>query len=173
MNPRVSVYLELFSDREAVHLLTGLMFDERAYGEIRAPAGRARGEIEAQLNAFMDGSLPGRQLNWAIRDYVTDACYGSVQASLDPSGVISIGYRVESQNQNRGVATEAVRQLLAELTLNFPECSVVARPENVSSLRVLAKCDFKLDGDGTSIGRLLTYTPRPGRRFNDESDRDG
>jgi L-amino acid N-acyltransferase YncA len=86
---------------------------------------------------------------------------------LDANGSISIGYRVRSENQNRGIATESLRLLINELTMRFPERTLIANvePQKAASLRVLAKCGFSpvLAEAGALAGAtkqiLLKYSP--------------
>lgn len=153
------VYLEICADREAVHFTAALLFDEGVYEEIGQFCTRSPTDIEAHLRAFDDGSLQGGQLHWAIRDRNTHACFGSLQATMNLDGCISIGYRVRSESQDRGIATEALRLLIKELNLKFPERALVASvddPQNAASRRVLAKCGFRAN----SIGTKWTYQER-------------
>ena len=161
------IYLELFGENEAVHLMSALL-QEGVYEEIRECIARPTVEAEADLNAFGQGTLAGGQLHWAIRDHITHSCLGSLQATLTPDGAISIGYRVRSESQNTGIATEALGLLLKELSSRFPNFPIVAsvHPQNIASLRVLAKLSFveavPLSG-ATSVGsnteRAFRYVP--------------
>ena len=129
------------------------LIQEEVYEEIGAFRARQLADIEGQFQSFNDGSLPGGQLHWAVRDSDTNTCVGSLQATANSDGSVSIGYRVRSENQNRGIATESLRQLLNELNSRFPERALVATadPKNVASLRVLAKCGFESATAETSV----------------------
>lgn len=66
---------------------------------------------------------------------------------------LEIGYRLSQEWWGRGIATEAVRQFLAE----FPERPITAgvAEHNPGSMRVLEKCGFA--ADGTEIEDGVTY----------------
>ncbi len=164
------LYLELFGESEAVHLLAALLH-ESVYEGIRPYATRSVVEVEAQLAAFREGILAGGQLHWVIRDQITHSCLGSVQATMTPEGTIAIGYRVRSEEQNKGIATAALVLLVKEISLRFPNFQIIANvhPRNIASLRVLAKSSFvpaELEDGAASVGtnteRVFRYHPPAG-----------
>jgi RimJ/RimL family protein N-acetyltransferase len=142
-HPNDRVYLELFAQRESVDLLVALM-QESAFEEIRDYIARPVVDTEAQISAFGKGSIADGQLHWAVRDINTHFCLGSLQASRTTDGGIVIGYRIRSESQNKGIATEALGILLKELLRSFPNAGILANvhPQNLVSIRVLVKSGF-------------------------------
>jgi ribosomal-protein-alanine N-acetyltransferase len=71
-----------------------------------------------------------------------------------PDGVVEIGYGIVRDQQRRGYATEAVRGLLARAFAEPDIEKVIAEtlPELTPSIGVLAKCGFRLIGEGSEPG---------------------
>ncbi|WP_082565184.1 GNAT family N-acetyltransferase [Duganella sp. Root1480D1] len=137
------IHLELFCPDEADVVLIAEI-DERNYEVIRAPRHRPQDDIDGQMLDFVEGRLNGDQLHWVIRDSLSQACLGSLQATLASGGVVSVGYRVISEHWGNGIATEALRLLLGQLASALPQRKIIANiaSTNVASRRVLEKCGF-------------------------------
>jgi RimJ/RimL family protein N-acetyltransferase len=65
--------------------------------------------------------------------------------SWEHSGERNVGYWLGKEYWGRGIATEAVSQLLRQVKAR-PLCAHVAK-HNVASIRVLQKCGFAISGD--------------------------
>lgn len=74
-----------------------------------------------------------------------------------PEREVELGYELHPSFRGRGLATEAVRRLVAEAFGSGAVDSVVAHvePENRASVAVLERCGFSLVGLGTEPGALL------------------
>ncbi|MEQ8848823.1 GNAT family N-acetyltransferase [Botrimarina sp.] len=85
-------------------------------------------------------------LNWAVRERSTGRCVAVLQATLDTQGELWFGYKVVPAWWGRGVATQSVRWLLAELRERFPTTPALASVDkrNVASVCVLQKCGLRL-----------------------------
>lgn len=144
MHPDPCVYIELFDDFDAEHLMIAASVDAREYVKIRGPKDRQVFEKGAQMQAFDEGKIPNNQLQWAMRDSTNHACIGNLQAALTPEGSIEVGYNVRQDQRRKGIATIALRLLLSELTSNLPHRQIVAEVilPNPPSCKVLAKCGF-------------------------------
>lgn len=134
--------LKLVAENESVHFVAAALGDESVYEEIFSHALSGKAVVEAQIAAFCDGRLPGDQLHWAITNRQTNECLGSLQANLKANKTVEIGYRVHSKHQNFGFATEALRQLVAQLVDAMPTHRLVAYPQNLASQKVLLKANF-------------------------------
>ncbi len=73
--------------------------------------------------------------------------------SFDAHGGREVGYWIDRGHWGRGIATRAVRLILAEEPIRPLQAGVV--PHNVASQRVLAKAGFVPDGVDESDGYLL------------------
>ena len=66
-------------------------------------------------------------------------------------GLVEIGYEIAASRRERGLATAAVRAMLAEAFADERVAAVVAHtlPEHNASTRVLEKTGFRLEGEAT------------------------
>ena len=97
-----------------------------------------------------------RDDNSVTRTIVADGAVAGHIASFVMSGVRQVGYWIGREFWNRGIATAALRALLAEEERR-PLHAYVAR-ENVASIRVLEKCGFVTVGehdDGDVIEQIM------------------
>jgi RimJ/RimL family protein N-acetyltransferase len=78
-------------------------------------------------------------------------------------GAVEIGYSVVADHRRRGIATEAVRALLARAYAEPGVVRVIAEtlPELLPSIGVLRKAGFRETGGGSGPG-VLRYEHRPG-----------
>ena len=79
---------------------------------------------------------------------------GGFKGKPDAGGTVEIGYGVLPEFKNKSYATEAVRGLVTwALSQKFVRRVVAeAFPDNVPSVRVLAKCSFMEVGDSSEPG---------------------
>ena len=84
-----------------------------------------------------------RWLNWVLRA-VDDALIGYVQGTIHADGSASIGYVLGSAHWGRGLASEAVAAMLAELASRYRvgEFHAVLKRDNGRSLRLLERQGF-------------------------------
>jgi ribosomal-protein-alanine N-acetyltransferase len=70
-------------------------------------------------------------------------------------GVVEIGYEIAAARRGRGLATAAVRAMVAEAFADDEVEAVIAHtlPERNASNRVLEKAGFRFDGDALESGR--------------------
>jgi ribosomal-protein-alanine N-acetyltransferase len=70
-------------------------------------------------------------------------------------GVVEIGYEIAQARRERGLATAAVRAMVAEAFADERVEAVIAHtlPERNASNRVLEKAGFRFDGDALESGR--------------------
>jgi RimJ/RimL family protein N-acetyltransferase len=80
-------------------------------------------------------------------------------------GVVELGYEIAESRRERGLATAAVRAMLAEAFADDRVEAVIAHtlPERNASNRVLEKAGFRFDGDGREGDRAVWRyrLPRP------------
>jgi ribosomal-protein-alanine N-acetyltransferase len=92
-------------------------------------------------------SADGREqwLNWVVR-LQASRLIGYVQATLRPDGRAAIAYVLCSAYWGRGLATQAVEAMIAELALNYEvrSLSAVLKRENLRSRRVLDRLGFSI-----------------------------
>jgi [ribosomal protein S5]-alanine N-acetyltransferase len=70
-------------------------------------------------------------------------------------GVVELGYEIAEPRRERGLATAAVRAMVAEAFADEGVGAVIAHtlPERNASNRVLEKAGFRFDGDAQENGR--------------------
>ena len=79
--------------------------------------------------------------------------------SSDGVPEVEIGYGLVSDARGRGVATEAVRALLALTDALGVRVRASVSPDNSASIRVLAKCGFTELRGGNEDGELVMARP--------------
>lgn len=140
------ITVEPLGPHHAAELHTALL-DERLYPFIPEKPPRSLAALEAEYAEFAGGAPAGSGevwLNWAMRDPVSGACVGTLQATRFASGELWMGYKVVPGWWNKGMATRGVAWLLRELGSVFPGQTVLAAVDtrNTASIRVLEKCGF-------------------------------
>ena len=90
-----------------------------------------------------DGSQ--QWLNWVIR-LPTSELIGYVQATVYPSGRTALAYELNSTHWGRGLASQAVRAVIAHLVGHYEirHLSAVLKKENHRSMRLLQRLGFSL-----------------------------
>ena len=93
-------------------------------------------------------------LNWVIR-LPTGGLIGYVQATVDHGGAASIAYVLSSAHWGRGLASTAVRAMIAELLEHHrvDHFYAVLKRENHRSLRLLERLGFSLASPEEHIER--------------------
>ena len=76
-------------------------------------------------------------------------------------GEVEVGYGLVEAARGRGLATEALRALLAETDAAGVRVRAGVRPDNGASLRVLAGCGFTELRGSNDEGALLLARPLP------------
>jgi ribosomal-protein-alanine N-acetyltransferase len=73
------------------------------------------------------------------------------------AGTVEIGYEIAEPRRERGLATAAVRAMVAEAFAHDGVEAVIAHtlPEPNASNRVLEKAGFRFDGDALEAGRAV------------------
>ena len=89
---------------------------------------------------------------WAIVDkasgaYVGEAGLADFKRAMSPAieGLPEVGWIIAPKYAGRGVATEAVRAILAwaDAALDAPQTVCIIDPSNTASIRVARKCGFE------------------------------
>ena len=123
----------------------------------------------ARLESRRSADGQEQWLNWVIRLHTSEPI-GYVQASVRPGGRAAIAYELGSAYWGRGLASQAVRAMMAELAGRYQvrNLSAVLKRENKRSLRLLERLGFSLASLGEHAARgveagellmLLQYSP--------------
>jgi RimJ/RimL family protein N-acetyltransferase len=99
----------------------------------------------ARLESRQSSDGRERWLNWVIR-LPTHELAGYVQATLRPQGRTAIAYELSSRHWGRGLASRAVRAMMADLVAHDDVrgfCAVF-KQENQRSMRLLERLGFGL-----------------------------
>ncbi|WP_432477776.1 GNAT family N-acetyltransferase [Nocardioides sp. GXQ0305] len=83
-------------------------------------------------------------------------CYG-----LPEDGETEVGFGLVPEARGQGVATEALRGLLAATDAVGVRLRASVVPDNAASLRVLARCGFSELRGSTDAGELVMARPLP------------
>ncbi len=123
--------------------------DEQLYHFIPEGPPRSLEALQREYAEFNAGAPAGSGevwLNWAIRDRASSHCVGTLQATRFADGLLWVGYKIVPSAWGKGVATSALSWLTSELFRKFSGQPLLAAVDtrNLSSIRVLEKCRFKL-----------------------------
>ncbi|MGH3306595.1 MAG: GNAT family N-acetyltransferase [Nocardioides sp.] len=93
-------------------------------------------------------------------------CNGQAVGTIGPlgppeNGEVEVGYGLVEAARGRGLATEALRALLAETDAAGVRVRAGVRPDNGASLRVLAGCGFTELRGSDDEGALVLARPLP------------
>jgi [ribosomal protein S5]-alanine N-acetyltransferase len=143
-----SLVYEPLHERHAAELHLELL-DERLYHFIPERPPKSLAALQREYAEFSAGAPSGSGevwLNWAIREQVSGACVGTLQATRFTDGLLWVGYKVVPTAWGRGIATSALAWFAQELLGKFNGQPLLAAVDtrNVSSVRVLQKCHFEL-----------------------------
>lgn len=115
-----------------------------------------RADLDRRYAAQSRGCSPdGTQgwLNWVLRERATGAAVGTVQATLEETGVAEVAWVLSTAAQGRGLAAEAARALVDWLTgQGVTEVRAHVHPDHRASARVaaaagLVPADVVVDGE--------------------------
>jgi RimJ/RimL family protein N-acetyltransferase len=134
-------------------------------------------DVVAGWATFTEALQPAREAvardaghaRWGTRFFVTDdppelVGWGGFKGA-PRRGVVELGYEIASARQGRGLATAAVRAMLAEAFADERVVAVIAHTlaERNASNRVLEKVGFRYDGnaqeDGEDVWRFSLTRP--------------
>ena len=103
---------------------------------------------------------------WGPRHIVCDGQKVGTIGPLGPpaDGEVEVGYGLVEAARGRGLATEALRALLAETDAAGVRVRAGVRPDNAASLRILAGCGFTELRGSDGEGALVLGRPLPGKR---------
>jgi len=106
---------------------------------------------------------PGDLGHWGPRHVVLDdRAVGSIGCFGAPEdGETEVGFGLVPDARGRGVATEALRGLLAATDAAGVRLRASVDPDNTASLRVLARCGFSELRGSTAEGELVMARPLP------------
>ena len=103
---------------------------------------------------------------WGPRHIV---CDGQTVGTIGPfgppeDGEVEVGFGLVEDARGRGIASEALRALLAETDAAGVRVRAGVRPDNLASLRLLAGCGFTELRGSDEEGALVLARPLPGPR---------
>lgn len=100
---------------------------------------------------------------WGPRHIVCDGVAVGTIGTLGPpnDGEVEVGYGLVEDARGRGLATEALRALLAETDAAGVRVRAGVEPDNGASLRVLAGCGFTELRGSDDEGLLVLARPLP------------
>jgi RimJ/RimL family protein N-acetyltransferase len=114
------------------------------------PAWIERAQVDAYLARTAAHAAQGLALPWAVADATTDTLLGTATLfSLElEQGRAEIGYSLSPDRQGRGLATEALRLVLAHAFGNLALRRIEADvdPRNLASCRLLERLGFRREG---------------------------
>lgn len=133
-----------------------------AYGAPGLTDGDRRAMAEHDLGSWIEEGIAAGYPTWVIEaaDRAGEAADPAVGPPGDFAGAIGVypaenewgpepevGYMLASRHHGRGLATEALRAVIADATgrLGIPVLVGIVDEPNVASIRVLEKCGFSLD----------------------------
>ena len=104
--------------------------------------------LRARFTKLESRSSPDGQeqwLNWVIR-LPTSELIGYVQATVHQNGRAAVAYELSSAYWGRGLASQAVRAMIAELVAHYKvrSLSAVFKRKNQRSMRLLERLGFSL-----------------------------
>ena len=113
--------------------------------------GMTETEIAARLELARASNTEGRGLRFTIVPQgADDTAVGMVGVGFKPDGKLELGYHLDPVHWGRGLMSEAVTGLAAqvfELT-SAAKIDASVQPHNAASIRVLEKCGFVCSGGG-------------------------
>ncbi|MBO9522726.1 MAG: GNAT family N-acetyltransferase [Nocardioidaceae bacterium] len=89
--------------------------------------------------------------------------FGPPEPAGDGVEEVEVGYGLVDEARGRGVATEALRGLLALTDAAGVRVRASVEPENAASIRVLAKCGFTILRGSDDEGNLVMARPLTAR----------
>ena len=123
-------------------------------------------QVKNLLAKYIEGYDSPDYYRWAIIEKASGECIGQVAYFLvNVSGNFGeIEYCIGTAFQGKGYATEATKAIIdfGFEKIHFHKVQICVRPSNISSKRVIEKCDFEYEGtlrdyfliDGAYEGRM-------------------
>ena len=113
------------------------------------PADRLRAMLAARESLPLDATLDGK-VQWAVESCGVGVGWVSLDVTSREHGIAAVGYTIGEEFRGRGLATWAVRQVIALAFdpngLDLQRLEAVAAVDNLASRRVLAKAGFVEEG---------------------------
>ena len=109
------------------------------------------GEVLARLEQVRAGNIAGRSLAFVMTPKGADeTTIGMLGVSVQPGGRMELGYHLDPVSWGRGLMTEAVGALCAQVfdLTSVANIGANVQPDNTASIRVLEHCGFKVTGSG-------------------------
>ena len=143
-----SLGYEPLDERHAAEMHSELL-DDRLYHYVPGRPPKSLAALQREYAEFSAGAPEGSGevwLNWAIREQVSRACVGTLQATRFADGLLWVGYTVVPSAWCRGIATSGLVWLSRELHRKFSGQALLAAVDirNIASIRVLQKSHFEL-----------------------------
>ncbi len=123
-------------------------------------------EVKGLLDIYISGYKNGFCYRWAVIEKESGECIGQVAYFLvdTHNNFGEIEYCIGTAFQGKGYATEAAKAVIdyGFDRIGFHKVQICVRPSNISSKRVIEKCDFEYEGtlrdyfliDGNYEGRM-------------------
>jgi RimJ/RimL family protein N-acetyltransferase len=108
-------------------------------------------EIAARLDTVRESNAAGKGIGLVLVPQGADAhAIGMVGVGFKADGSLELGYHLDPAFWAKGLMTEAVAALSAQVFELSSACKIVAsvRPDNHGSIKVLVKAGFKSTGGG-------------------------
>ena len=153
-----------YDDAESMRVnWAGLDEVQNMYGE---PSYKTPEAVKGLLDEYISAYKNGFNYRWAIIEKESGECIGQVAYFLvNVSGHFGeIEYCIGTKFQGKGYATEATKAIIdfGFEKIHFHKVQICVRPSNISSKRVIEKCDFEYEGtlrdyfliDGEYEGRM-------------------
>ena len=141
----------------------GLDEVQSMYGE---PSYKTPEEVKGLLDEYIGAYKNGFNYRWAVIEKESGECIGQVAYFLvdTDNHFGEIEYCIGTAFQGKGYATEATKAVIdyGFEKIHFHKVQICVRPSNISSKRVIEKCDFEYEGtlrdyfliDGEYEGRM-------------------
>ena len=119
--------------------------------------GATAAELATRIQSDRQANLEGRALDFAIVRQGDDVeVIGRIDVTMQPGRALELGYQLDPAYWGRGLMSEAVSALCAQVFELAPVNQIEAgvRPSNVGSMRVLEKCGFEATGMREQVSAL-------------------
>lgn len=151
----------------------GLDEVQSKYGE---PSYKTPEAVKGLLDEYIGAYKNGFKFRWAVIEKESGECIGQVAYFLvdTHNNFGEIEYCIGTAFQGKGYATEATKAVIEYGfdKIHFHKVQICVRPSNISSKRVIEKCDFEYEGtlrdyfliDGEYEGRMYYSIIKNGGR---------
>ncbi len=153
------------TDRLRLILLTRADADDMLAGRRQDrwhPAYPRRDDVDAASMVAEGDSWGPRHIVLGHQAVGSIGCFGRPAPSdVDDVPETEVGYGLVAEVRDQGLATEALRALVAEADLAGVRLRASVAPDNRPSLTVLARCGFTRLRGTTAEGELVMVRPLP------------